>query len=61
MKTRFLPELADLEIADEAISTWNIENYRSLQQKERGPKFECGGHPWYLDAEDACFECKGKD
>ncbi|KAL9128721.1 MAG: hypothetical protein Q9217_002654 [Psora testacea] len=48
MRARFLPQLPDLETADEAISTWNIENYRSLQQKERGPTFECGGHPWRI-------------
>ncbi|KAL9102026.1 MAG: hypothetical protein Q9163_002781 [Psora crenata] len=48
MKTRFLPKLPDLETADEAISTWNIERYRSLHQKERGPLFECGGHSWRI-------------
>ena len=47
MKTRLLPQLPDLEIEDEAVSTWNIEDYRDLPTKVRGPKFICGGHPWY--------------
>ena len=60
MKTRVLPELPDLEIADEAISTWNIEDYRSLQQKERGPIFECGGHPWYVRHRGLVWKAIGK-
>ena len=47
MKIRLLPRLPDLEIEDEAVSTWNIEDYRDLPTKVRGPKFVCGGHPWY--------------
>lgn len=46
MRARYLPELPDLEAADEATSTWTIDRYRSLQTKERGPIFTCGGHPW---------------
>ena len=46
MKKKYLPQLPDLETADEAVSTWPIENYPQLGQKERGPIFECGGHPW---------------
>ena len=46
MKERFLPKSPDLEIEKEAVHTWNIENYRGLSKKERGPNFECGGHPW---------------
>ena len=46
MKERFLPKSPDLEIEDEVVHTWNIEVYRSLSKKERGPNFECGGHPW---------------
>lgn len=46
MKEKYLPQLPDLETADEGVSTWNIENYPQLRQKERGPIFECGGHPW---------------
>lgn len=48
MKARVLQKLPDLEINSEAVHTWNIENYRSLSKKERGPTFECGGHPWYV-------------
>ena len=47
MKSRVLPKIPDLEIESEAVHTWNIENYRHLSKKERGPKFDCGGHPWY--------------
>ena len=46
MKERILPLLPDLEVEHEATHTWHIENYRSLTRKERGPKFDCGGHPW---------------
>ena len=46
MKARLLPEIPDLEIEAEAVHTWSIENYRSLARKERGPIFQCGGHPW---------------
>lgn len=48
MKTRYLLKLSDLDVESEAIHTWNIENYRSLSKKERGPNFDCGGHPWYV-------------
>ncbi|KAG8529786.1 uncharacterized protein KY384_005267 [Bacidia gigantensis] len=41
MKARFLAPFPDLEIEGEAVSTWTVENYRNLQQKERGPTFEC--------------------
>ena len=48
MKTRYLVKLPDLDVESEAIHTWNIEDYRSLSKKERGPNFDCGGHPWYV-------------
>lgn len=48
MKARVLHKLPDLEIESEAVHTWNVENYRNMERKERGPKFECGGHPWYV-------------
>jgi ubiquitin carboxyl-terminal hydrolase 7 len=46
MKARVLPKIPDLEVDSEAVHTWDIENYRHLSKKERGPKFDCGGHPW---------------
>ena len=46
MKSRVLVPLPDLEIESEAVNTWNIEGYRSLNKKEHGPIFQCGGHPW---------------
>ncbi|KAI4109728.1 MAG: hypothetical protein L6R37_000415 [Teloschistes peruensis] len=48
MKERYLPLLPDLEVLHEATDTWHIENYRHLPKKARGPKFECGGHPWRI-------------
>ena len=48
MKVRCHALLPDLEIASEAVHTWNIEGYRSLQKRERGPKFDCGGSPWRI-------------
>ncbi|KAL8711435.1 MAG: hypothetical protein Q9220_004093 [cf. Caloplaca sp. 1 TL-2023] len=48
MRERVLPILPDLEGEYEATDTWRIENYRSMTRKERGPKFECGGHPWRI-------------
>ena len=48
MRTRLQIPIPDLEIESEAVHTWNIEKYRSLQKKERGPKFDCGGSPWRI-------------
>ena len=53
MKRQFLPKIADLEIESEAVHTWHIENYRRLSKKERGPKFDCGGHPWCVTAKSS--------
>lgn len=46
MKLRVLPKDADLEVDSEAVHTWLIDDWRHLEKKTRGPKFECGGHPW---------------
>ena len=48
MRARLQIPIPDLEIGSEAVHTWNIQNYRSLQKKERGPKFDCGGSPWRI-------------
>lgn len=47
MKARIQLPVPDLEIEHEAVFTWNIENYRGMSHRERSPKFDCGGHPWY--------------
>ncbi|KAL9613274.1 MAG: hypothetical protein Q9167_002183 [Letrouitia subvulpina] len=47
IRERYLPLLPDLETEYEAEHTWHIENYRGMTRKERGPKFDCGGHPWF--------------
>lgn len=46
MKKKFLPDLPDLEIAAEAVHTWNIKGWSKLGKKEHGPIFEAGGSPW---------------
>lgn len=48
MKAHHLVLLPDLETEHEAISTWRIENWRSMKRKEHGPVFECGGIPWRI-------------
>ena len=48
MKARFLPQIQDLETDSETVHTWEIEGWRNLPRKARGPIFECGGHPWYV-------------
>lgn len=47
MKARILPELPDQETESEAVFTWRIEGWRNMAKKERGPTFQCGGHPWW--------------
>ncbi|KAI9822475.1 MAG: hypothetical protein M1827_000194 [Pycnora praestabilis] len=48
MKARVLPEVPDQETESEVVFTWKIENWRSMNKKEHGPVFECGGHPWKI-------------
>ena len=48
MRVRLQVPVPDLEIESEAEHTWNIEGYRSLEKKVRGPKFVCGGSPWRI-------------
>ena len=48
MKPKVLPQLPDLEIESETVHTWELEDWRTLPRKARGPTFECGGHPWYV-------------
>ena len=51
MKLRVLPKDADLEVDSEAVHTWVIDDWRHLEKKSRGPKFQCGGHPWCVRSE----------
>ena len=48
MKARVLPELPDQETESEAVFTWKIEGWRSMEKKSRGPTFQCGGYPWLV-------------
>lgn len=47
MKALILPANPDLETEAESVSTWHIEDWRSLQRREHGPIMTCGGFPWY--------------
>ncbi|KAF1813874.1 ubiquitin carboxyl-terminal hydrolase-like protein [Eremomyces bilateralis CBS 781.70] len=46
IKKKYMPEVPDQEIEDEATHTWEIEDWRALGKKEHGPIFQCAGHPW---------------
>ncbi|KAI9847957.1 MAG: hypothetical protein M1837_001474 [Sclerophora amabilis] len=46
MKARLLHDFPDIETESEAVHTWPLEGWRQLPKKERGPTFQCGGHPW---------------
>ncbi|KAL8868468.1 MAG: hypothetical protein Q9174_004972, partial [Haloplaca sp. 1 TL-2023] len=48
MREQLLPLMPDLDVLYEATSTWNVEGYRNLPRRARGPRFECGGHPWRI-------------
>ena len=48
LKKRFFVDVADHEVEYEASHTWKIENWKSLERKERGPVFSCGPHPWRI-------------
>ena len=65
MKARFLPEIQDLETDSETVHTWEIEGWRNLPRKARGPIFECGGHPWYVGSRwglaKTLLNVKGRD
>ncbi|KAI1262195.1 cysteine proteinase [Xylariaceae sp. FL1019] len=42
------PLLEEPKILEDAVSTWTVENYRSLKKKEHGPVFQAGGFPWRI-------------
>ena len=46
MKKRYLPDLPDLDIEAEGVSTWDIQGWRSLGRREHGPVFSVGEHLW---------------
>lgn len=45
---KHMPPIPDQETEAEAISTWEIRNWRDLSRREHGPVFDCGGHPWRI-------------
>jgi ubiquitin carboxyl-terminal hydrolase 7 len=46
MKNIVLVETPEYETEDEVYYTWHIEKWRTLQRREHGPTFQCGGSPW---------------
>jgi ubiquitin carboxyl-terminal hydrolase 7 len=40
------PLLEEPRTLDDAVSTWTVEDWRSLSKKEHGPVFHAGGYPW---------------
>lgn len=49
MKDIVLPPLVEEpRILEDAVFTWTVEGWRSLQKKEHGPVFEAGGFPWRI-------------
>ncbi|EYE98524.1 ubiquitin-specific protease UBP15 [Aspergillus ruber CBS 135680] len=45
---RILPKDPELETLDETHHTWHVKNWRTLDRKEHGPAFQCGGSPWRI-------------
>ena len=48
MMSTHLPPNPDLETVDETHFTWEIDNWRQMSRKERGPVFHCAGQPWRI-------------
>jgi ubiquitin carboxyl-terminal hydrolase 7 len=48
MMSTYLPQNPDLEAVDETHFTWEIDNWRQMSRKERGPVFHCAGQPWRI-------------
>lgn len=47
MKEHIFPPLVEEpEIIEDVHHTWEIEGWRQLGKKERGPIFMAGGYPW---------------
>jgi ubiquitin carboxyl-terminal hydrolase 7 len=40
-----MPELHE-EVEDFAVYTWNLQNWKKLENKMTSPEFQCGGHSW---------------
>lgn len=41
------PLIEEPKILSDTVSTWTVENWRTLSKKEHGPVFQAGGFPWY--------------
>lgn len=46
MRKFLIPEDVALELEDETVYTWEIENWRKMERRSHGPAFHCGGSPW---------------
>ncbi|KAK4159020.1 ubiquitin carboxyl-terminal hydrolase [Cladorrhinum sp. PSN259] len=49
MKELVLPPLVEEpRILEDVVSTWEVEGWRAMNKKERGPVFQAGGYPWRI-------------
>lgn len=47
MKEIVLPPLAEEpRILEDVVHTWEVQGWRTMNKKERGPIFQAGGYPW---------------
>ncbi|KAK4185020.1 putative ubiquitin carboxyl-terminal hydrolase [Podospora australis] len=49
MRDLILPPLQEEPpILEDKVSTWEIQGFRAMNKKERGPVFQAGGYPWRI-------------
>lgn len=48
IRQKFLPYNPDLEVVEEAVQVFPINNFKDLDKKIHSPVFTCGGVPWRL-------------
>ncbi|KAK0739732.1 hypothetical protein B0T21DRAFT_382697 [Apiosordaria backusii] len=49
MKDQVLPPLVEEpRILEDVVHTWEVEGWRTMNKKERGPIFQAGGYPWRI-------------
>lgn len=49
MIEQILPTLPEEPpILEDKVSTWEIQGFRAMNKKERGPVFQAGGYPWRI-------------
>ena len=48
MKQLIFQEDPNLEVEHEAVFTWEIINWRTMDRRTHSPVFTCGDSPWYV-------------